>query len=336
VERRRPDGAHSAGPDGTDSADLPARSNLRSQDLVSLPVLRALLRERNVTRAGEAIGLTQSATSNALARLRRRFGDDLLVRVGRRYELTPLAQGLLKRADEAFDVLERIFEDRFEPATSNREFTLALSDYSLVLLSETLVPLLRREAPRIRLRLEHLSPRGATSFEELLRQSDGVIVPPEYLSGHPSMRLLHDRWVCVVGTEAPVGDTVTIDDLATLPWVSPFGPSLRTSAPPVRQLRAIGVEPRVEASVDSFQAARLLVAGTDRITFIPERLMRRVADRTGLRLLPSPLTRNEHLVSLHWDASETNDPGHQWFRDALRRAAMETMQEPLDDGDQGW
>lgn len=331
MDQRRLDAGGSTRRGSRGSDDRPVRTNVRSQDLVSLPVLRALLRARNVTRAGEAVGLTQSATSNTLARLRRRFGDELLVRVGRSYELTPLAQGLLKRADEAFDVLERLFEDRFEPASSTREFTLALSDYSLVLLSETLVPLLRQEAPGIRLRLEHLSPRGATNFEELLRQSDGVIVPPEFISGHPSMRLLHDRWVCVVGTEAAVGDTVTIDDLAELPWVSPFGPSLRASAPPVRQLRALGIEPRVEVSVDSFLAARLLVAGTGRITFIPERLMRRVADHPGLRLVPSPLSSNEHLVSLHWDASETNDPGHRWFRDALCRAAKQAMAEPLDD-----
>src|SRR5690349_1465811 len=98
---------------------------------MSLPVLRALLRERNVTRAAATVGLTQSAASQALARLRRRFGDELLVRVGRSYELTPLAQGLLERADEAFTALERVFQDPFDPATSTREFALALSDYSL-------------------------------------------------------------------------------------------------------------------------------------------------------------------------------------------------------------
>ncbi|MCZ0999473.1 LysR family transcriptional regulator [Streptomyces mirabilis] len=320
-----------AGTDDGGSTGSPSRMTIRSQDLVSLPVLRALLRERNVTRAGEAIGLTQSATSNALARLRRRFGDDLLVRVGRKYELTPLAQGLLDRANQAFDALERVFEDPFESGTSTREFALALSDYSLAILSSSLVPILRTEAPGIRLNLHQLSLRGAGDFEELLRQSDGVVLPPDYIRGHPGMRLFQDRWVCLVGTEAPVGETLTMDDLAQLPWVSLFGPSLRSSAPPVRQLRAVGIEPRIEISVDSFHAAPDLVAGTDRIAFIPERLARRVIDFPGVRVLPSPLTRNEHLLSLYWDASETNDPGHRWFRGVLQRAAAEAMEEQSTD-----
>ncbi|WP_306316612.1 MULTISPECIES: LysR family transcriptional regulator [unclassified Streptomyces] len=300
-------------------------SLLRSQDLVSLPVLRALLRERNVTRAGETVGLTQSAASNALARLRRRFGDELLVRVGRTYELTPFARGLLERADEAFDAAERVFEDPFDAATSDREFTLALSDYSLAVLSSTLVPLLRREAPAVRLCLEQLSPRTSGDFEDLLRHSDGVVLPPDFIRGHPSVRLLRDHWVCVVGSAAPVGEAVTNEDVAKLPWVSPFGPSLNSSAPPMRQFRTLGREPRIEVSVDSFQSVPLLVAGTDRIAFVPGRMAERLAGTPGIRILPSPLAINEHLLSLYWDASETNDPGHRWFRGALRRAAAEAM-----------
>ncbi|MBA2946846.1 LysR family transcriptional regulator [Streptomyces himalayensis] len=327
MDRQRHEEAPPAVNDEGDGSGSGSRTIIRSQDLVSLPVLRALLRERNVTRAGETIGLTQSATSNALARLRRRFGDELLVRVGRRYELTPLAQGLLDRADQAFDALERVFEDPFDPATSTREFALALSDYSLTVLSGALVPILRAEAPGIRLNLEQLSLRGAGDFEELLRHSDGVVLPPDYIRGHPRMRLFQDRWICLVGTEAPVGDTVTTDDLAHLPWVSPFGPSLRSSAPPVRQLRALGIEPRIEVSVDSFHSAPHLVAGTDRIAFIPGMLARYLDDFPGLRVLSSPLARNEHLLSLYWDASETNDPGHRWFRGVLQRAAAQVMKE---------
>jgi hypothetical protein len=100
---------------------------LRNQDVATLPVLRALLVERNVTRAGESLGLSQPATSAVLARLRRRFGDQLLIRVGRDYELTPLAASLLSRIESATEALERVFGDDFDPATTNRQFSLALS-----------------------------------------------------------------------------------------------------------------------------------------------------------------------------------------------------------------
>jgi DNA-binding transcriptional LysR family regulator len=99
-------------------------------DLNLLVALRALLRERNVTRAGEAIGLSQPATSGALARLRRHFGDDLLTRDGQRYILTPLGTSLLDQAEVALRYVEHTFAARpvFDAASSDREFTVVMSD----------------------------------------------------------------------------------------------------------------------------------------------------------------------------------------------------------------
>lgn len=125
----------------------PSARILRNQDVATLPVLRALLVERNVTRAGESVGLSQPATSAVLARLRRRFGDQLLIRVGRDYELTPLAAGLLSRIESATEALERVFGDDFDPATTNRQFSLALSDYTVAILFEELNRILAEEAP---------------------------------------------------------------------------------------------------------------------------------------------------------------------------------------------
>jgi DNA-binding transcriptional LysR family regulator len=301
----------------------PARRNIRSQDLVSVPTLRALLQERSVTRAAEVVGLTQPAVSNALARLRRRFGDDLLVRVGREYQLTPLGQGLLERAETVFDALERLFEQDFDPASSTRRFTLVLSDYSTALLAEPLTQILRAEAPGVRLSFQQMT-ASLVDFQEALRQSDGVIMPPNYIRGHPSTKLIRDRWVCVVARDNPrIGDTVTTADLAELPWVASFDQTAISSSPPLRQMRSLGIEPYVEVSVDGFLAVPFLVAGTDRIAFIQERLAQRFTNLTGVRVLPSPLPNIEHLVALHWDAGETNDPGHRWFRDVLCRAAAD-------------
>ena len=308
-----------------DDAAAPAarpRSTIRSQDLVSVPVLRALLQERSVTRAADVVGLTQPAVSHALARLRRRLGDDLLVRVGREYQLTPLGQSLLDRAENVYDALERLFDQDFDPASSTRRFTLVQSDYSMVLLAEPLTRILRAEAPHVRLSFQQLTTSVGTEFQDPLRQSDGVIVPPGYIRGQPSTRLLVDHWVCIVSRDNTlVGDTVTIDDLARLPWVASFDQTIVSAAAPLRHMRALGVEPRVEVSVEGFLPVPSLVAGTDRIAFMHEKLIRNLGYQEGLRVLPSPLPDNDHLVALYWDASATNDPGHRWFRDVLRRAA---------------
>ena len=95
-------------------------SGLRGTDLNLLVALGALLEERNLTRAGERINMSQPAMSGALARLRRYFDDELLVRDGRKYQLTPLAQRLLPDVREALRQVERTLEARpeFDPATS--------------------------------------------------------------------------------------------------------------------------------------------------------------------------------------------------------------------------
>ena len=107
--------------------------NLNTMDLNLVLALRALLEERNVTRAGQRVGLSQPAMSAALARLRRHFGDDLLSRVGGQYELTPLGTALLDRAATACDLLERVFTAERNGARARRASTfLRANDQSII------------------------------------------------------------------------------------------------------------------------------------------------------------------------------------------------------------
>src|ERR671921_689428 len=165
------------------------------------PTRAAMLRAPGPKECAEVDRPSQSA-----ARLPRRFGDDLLERVGREYRLTPLGESLLQRADVVFDALERMFEQDFDPSTSTRRFSLVLSDYAMVLLAEPLARLLRAEAPGVRLSFHQVT-AAVADFQEALRQFDGVVVPPEYIRGHPSAPLIRDQWVCVVAADnALVGD----------------------------------------------------------------------------------------------------------------------------------
>src|SRR5690349_1363268 len=117
--------------------------------------LDALLQERSVTRAAARMGLGQPTVSAALARLRRHFGDELLTRVGNRYELTPLAARLVDRTQTAVAGIERVFSAApdFEPAATTREFTLLVSDYATTVLGPPLAAAFARTAPEARLRL---------------------------------------------------------------------------------------------------------------------------------------------------------------------------------------
>jgi DNA-binding transcriptional LysR family regulator len=115
-------------------------AHLANLDLNLLVALRELLRERSVTRAAERMGVTQPAASAALSRLRRHFGDELLVRDRGEYTLTALGAQLAEQADAVCTAAERLFAASadFDPATSEREFTLVMADYTIVVMGEAL------------------------------------------------------------------------------------------------------------------------------------------------------------------------------------------------------
>ena len=177
---------------------------LGAVDLNLLVALRALLEEGNVTRAGERIGLGQPAMSAALARLRRHFDDELLVRVGRDLELTPFARSLLPRVRESVLLLGDALRvnDGFEPATSERTFTVTLSDYALAVLHEPVRRQIKKAAPGVRLAFADLAEDLLGSERALLRQ-DLLVGPPGLGFAGRHAPLFGDRLVCVVDGANP-------------------------------------------------------------------------------------------------------------------------------------
>lgn len=312
-----------------DYGDRVARATLRNLDLNLLPTLDALLRERNVTRAAERLGLSQPAVSAALGRLRRHFGDELLHRTANQYELTPLAQQLRAPAELALAGVHRVFEasPQFEPALSDRTFRLMMSDYATAVLGERLVRRLAEVAPHVRLALRQTEPAFVDNAAENLRTVDGVVLPHGFLTDIPVTDLFDDTWVCVVSPDNDqVGDELTMADVAALSWVVMW--DLPTAfAPAARQLRMLGVEPRVEITADSFLALPFLVAGTQRIAVLQARLAHRLAATAGVRVLPCPWDAVPVKEGFWWHPSHRRDPAHEWLRRTLRQIGHELAEE---------
>jgi DNA-binding transcriptional LysR family regulator len=300
---------------GKDSRSM----NLARLDLNLVVALRALLEERNVTRAGRRVGLSQPAMSAALARLRRHFDDELLSRVGSQYELTALGQVLLDRTATAYDVLERLFTSQaaFDPATESREFRIVASDYAVDVFGVELARVVHEEAPGIRLRFTHTPATVVDDTASLLSTTDGLLMPHGVISDFPATDLYDDRWVFVVCRDHPdVADRLTRQDLAELPWVT----YQRTyDAPAVRQLSMLGIEPRVEVSVDSFHTLPALVAGTRRIALVQARLARLLAPLAAVRVLDPPYEAVPLREALWWHPVHTHDGAHTWLRETAAR-----------------
>jgi DNA-binding transcriptional LysR family regulator len=151
-------------------------ARLRSIDTNLLVALDALLDECSVTRAADRMGVSQSAMSRTLARLRELVGDPLLVRTAHEMERTPVAEDLREPLREALSQLEALVTEReaFDPLTSSRSFRLEITDHAAVAVLPRLMPRLRELAPRV----------------------DLEVAPPE---GKPEARLLERRTELFIG-----------------------------------------------------------------------------------------------------------------------------------------
>jgi DNA-binding transcriptional LysR family regulator len=301
---------------------VPVDRVLVNLDLNLLVTLDVLLRERNVTRAAEHLGSSQPAVSAGLARLRRHFGDDLLHRIGNRYELTPLATQLASRTAPALAGVRRVFDAHaeFDPSAVEREFTVVTSDYAAAVLGPVVTRLLAERAPGVRLRLQQTSPYAVDHAVDTLRGVDGIVLPHGFLADTPFTDLYEDRWVCIVSADnAAVGAELTLAQLGELPWVVLY--NLPTAfAPAARQLRMIGVEPRVEVVVDGFLPMPFLVAGTQRVALLQAHLARRMAGLTAIRSLPCPFEVVPLAEAFWWHPMYRADPAHAWLRGVLTEA----------------
>lgn len=292
--------------------------NLSRLDLNLVLALRALPEERNVTWAGERVGLSQPAMSAALSRLCRHFDDELLARTGNVYELTPLGVALRDRSATACDLLERVFASQadFDPTVETREFTLLASDYGAAVFGSALSRTLHQEAPGIRLTFQHSTPAAVENTASVLSTVDGLLLPHGIIDGFPTVELHQDRRLCMVADDHPdIGDELTLGQLSRLPWAVYQRPY---DAPAARQLSMIGISPRVEVSVQTFQLLPHMVEGTRRVAMIQERLAHRAVRSAAVRVLPCPFEAVPVQEAMWWHPVRAQDAGHIWLR---RKAA---------------
>jgi len=294
----------------------------RGVDVNLLVALRALLEERNVTRAGLATNMSQPAMSAALARLRTHYGDELLQRTGRSYELTPLAEELLPQVSAALDAVAVALDPwaRFDPTTSTRRFTVSGSDYALTVLVEPMLRVLSRQAPGVTVDFDGIPLPGSDMTAHLMRRDVMIGALGFGLPGRRQM-VFSDRFVCVVSANNPRlrEGRLTLADLAELPHVAAFGGQLVTAADQV--MLEAGVRPRVEVTVEGLLALPFAVSGTDLFAFVPERLLAHCPSTLELAVAEVPLEDPELAEAAHWHPSRQGDPSVRWLRGVLQEVS---------------
>ncbi|WP_236603844.1 LysR family transcriptional regulator [Sandaracinus amylolyticus] len=300
-------------------------TNLAAIDLNLLVALDALLEERSVTRAARRLGLSQPATSHALARLRELASDPLLVRSGAALVPTPRAEALgpAVRAILA-DIRRTLAGERFDPTTTRRAFTIGTADYGELVLLPSLLRVLAREAPGIDIVVR---PVPEDSGEALASgKLDLVIVASSSSGVAPSLeqrRLFDDGFSCLVRADHPVLDEPwTVDRFAEMGhvFIAPHG----TRGGVVDDaLARIGRNRRVVVMVPSFLGAPAIVSESDLVVTLPSRLAARIADAFALEVIEPPLPLPRFTLVAVWHERSHRDPAHAWMRNAIAAAARE-------------
>lgn len=299
--------------------DLPSLSRL---DLNLLVSLEALLTERSVTRAAERLHLSQPALSASLARLRTHFNDPILARRGNTYELTPFAMRLTEHTTTALEAARRVFESQatWAPQQSTREFSIYGSDYGFATIGAVVSRLATERASGVRFRFMLHTPSVVEDAANRLRSADAMIIPHGFLSDLAYEDLWRDDWFAVVAeSNEAVGDELTMDDLATLPFAMTYASrSAFTSAS--RQIQQLGVEPHIAVVVESFLSLPHFILGTDRVGLIQGALVPIATATPGIRAVRLPFAATPLVNALWWHPVHSRDPEHAWMRSLFEEA----------------
>src|SRR5437588_4876561 len=290
--------------------------DLRRADLNLLVVFQVLLAERHVGRAAKRLALTQSAASHALGRLRDLFGDPLFVRHPKGVEPTTRALAL---APAIADILNRAQSVLASPAFDPKlacSFTIATIDLTVPTIIVPLIEHLRRVAPAIDLRVvplvrEHV----VAAFDR--QEIDMAILnfpdPPTRIARLPALK---DRYVGIARRGHPglKGKRLTAKAYAALPHLlfSPRGDPKGIIDEPLAQVS--GRKRRVVVTVPHILAAPLIVARTDLVTVIAERIARIYASELDLILFEPPVSLPDFTINVLTSAARADDPAIQWLQ----------------------
>jgi DNA-binding transcriptional LysR family regulator len=298
---------------------------LASVDLNLLKAFDAMMIERQVTQAAARIGLTQPAMSNALARLRQMFDDQLFIRTPDGMCPTPRAQQLAISIQRALrDIQEAIANAQsFDPSTTERQFSIGMTDFSAVGLALALADHAQKTAKNARIHVRYVDRQHAL---RLLASETVDVVMGVYLNPEPDFEtqyLFTETTTFLMRKGHPASAQFSLKDILAYPHllVSPTGIPTGTIEPVLAQM---GLKRNIHVIVPDLIAVPWLLRNSDLITAVALSTAIHLARIGDLALLPaSGEMQRMNDVSMVWASRDNGDPGKVWMREALMRLAHE-------------
>lgn len=298
---------------------------LHQLDVNLLVALDLLLQERHVTRAAGRLGVTQSAMSQTLARLRGVFDDPLLVRRGGAMVPTKRATALEAPLREALRALEHAVTEApsFAPAAATRRFRIAMFDMASVTVLPRLVQRLSTDAPGVDL---EIVPMDVERIVGSLRAEDvdaAIMMPRDSATDVCRQPLFRDQLVSIVRADHPLaldGEHVSAEAFARWPHAT-IRLTDRGQGSLDRALADAGIERRVSLRVPYFLSAPALVCSTDMVFSLPRTAAVAFGSHWPIATFAPPVPTHRFTVHLLWSRTLDADPAQRWLRGQVVAAA---------------
>ena len=309
--------------------------NLKNIDLNLLVYLDVLLRERNVTRAAESLGISQPAMSNGLRRLRELFSDPLLVRTSGGMSPTERADNLQPEVRAVVASIEKVVQpDRqFDAASANRVFRISVSDYSESTLLPHMLRRMRLEAPDVT--LDILTPSDV-NYQNLEQGSVDLVINrfddlPQSFHQRPIWR---DGFSCMFSRQNPIHNNFNLETYleAGHVWVSKTGMGKGMGMEPDgtqslgwvdEALAKLGKKRRIRVFTRHYESAMRLADLRDLIITLPSKAANRLKNDPGVIILPPPFDIPEIELTMAWSPLLQHNPAHQWMRRLIADVAQD-------------
>ncbi|MDJ1167096.1 LysR family transcriptional regulator [Burkholderia gladioli] len=287
-------------------------------DLNLIPYLVALDETRNVSRAGDLLGVSQPRVSAALGRLREHFGDPLFVRTSRGMEPTPRALALVPAARDALAQIRRglVAPHDFDPATDTSTFSIALSDVGEIVFLPRLLQELARRAPRVNLRSVSLP---HAEIERGL-EAGSVDLAVGYFpdlggSNFFQQRLFTHRFICLMRRGHPLaGKPLTLEQFLACGHAVVRAEG-RSQEILEQHLAKARLQRRAVLETPHFMSLPFILGRTDLIATVPHAIgYAYVAEHASITLVEPPLPLPRFDLRQHWHRKYHNDPRTAWLR----------------------
>ncbi|MBO1018151.1 LysR family transcriptional regulator [Achromobacter sp. SD115] len=286
-------------------------------DLRLLHAFLVLYEQKNLRKASEELGISQAAMSRGLAKMRRAFDDPLFVSTARGVEPTPRAHACVAPISQIVELAtERLLPTvPFDPATSDRQFSIAASDVGELVLIPELMRICA-EWPGLRFNAQRLSIKSLP--EELKSGAVDVAVGafPALESAIHCRRLYTEQYVCLVRAENPLlSAPLTLTHFLDASHIVVSATVLGHIHSRVERTLIDMLPPSaVKLTSPSFLLGAMIASETDCVLVAPTALARFVTGRCGLEVLPCPLDIEPFDVVMYWHDRVHHDPAHRWLR----------------------